>query len=151
MPASAVTNESIDIIRTLTSDVWNGRDYDRLSEFQTKDYVQHGPFNGMELHGSDEVADSIRMYHEAFSDLEMTEEIVFSDESGEYVCGLWTGRGTNDGELMGIPATDQEVEITSLGIYHVEDGHVTEGWVLADIIDLFQQLGIEPDMETLAA
>ncbi|MFP9190821.1 nuclear transport factor 2 family protein [Natronosalvus vescus] len=58
--ATAPGMQSIEIVRQFNSDVFNGRDYDRLAELQTEDYVQHGPMTGMELHGTDESVESMR-------------------------------------------------------------------------------------------
>ncbi|MFP9190820.1 ester cyclase [Natronosalvus vescus] len=90
------------------------------------------------------------MFHAAFSDLEATEGIQFSDESGEYVCSAYTYRGTHDGDFMGIPPTDTEAEIQGLVINRIEDGRIAEAWVLADFLGLLQQVGVVPSMEDVA-
>lgn len=148
MPATATSKQSIDLVRRFNSDVFNGRDYDRIPDFQADDYVQHGPMPGMELHGNESV-ETMRMFHAAFSDLEATEELAFGD--GEYVCAYYTYRGTHDGEFMGIPATDVEAEVPGVTINRIEDGKIAETWVMADFLGLLQQVGVVPPMDELAA
>lgn len=150
MAATAPGTQSIDLVRQFTNDVFNGRDYDRIAELQTDDYVQYGPLTGMELHGTQEAIESMRMFHAAFSDLEATEKLQFSDEVGEYVCTLYTYRGTHDGDFIGIPPTDVEAEIPGIVINRIEDGKIAEGWVLADFLGLLQQIGVVPPMHEVA-
>lgn len=151
MPATTVNQASIDLINAMSADVWNGRDYGRLDDLVTEDFVQHGPVTEMELSGRDELEANIRQYHEAFSDLESTVNLVFSDESGEYVCAHLTNSGTHDGELMGIPPTEIEGSVDVIGIYRVDDGRIAESWIVADVYSLFNLLGTTPESGPFAA
>ena len=151
MAATSVNQASIDLINTLSDDVWNGRDYDRLNDLVTADFVQHGPVTEMELSGRDELEANIRQYHEAFSDLESTVNLVFCDETGEYVCAHLTNSGTHDGTLMGIPASDNEGEVDVIGVYRIDDGMIAESWIVADMYTLFDVLGTFPESNPFAA
>lgn len=145
MAATAVNQNSIDLVTTLSEEVWTGRNYDRLDELVSDDVVQHGPVTGMELSGRDELVENIRQYHEAFSDLQSNVDLVFSDEAGEYVCAHLTNSGTHDGELMGMPATDVEGAINVITIHRIENDQIAESWVLGDMFGLFTQLGSFPE------
>lgn len=151
MPATTVNQASIDLINAMSADVWNGRDYGRLDDLVTEDFVQHGPVTEMELSGRDELEANIRQYHEAFSDLESTVNLVFSDESGEYVCAHLTNAGTHDGPLMDIPATDNAGMVNVIGIYRIDDGKIAESWIVADMYTLFDVLGTFPERNPFAA
>lgn len=151
MPATAVNQGSIDLINAMSEDVWNGRNYDRISDLVTADFVQHGPVTTMELSGPDELEANIRQYHEAFSDLESTVNLVFGDETGEYVCAHLTNTGTHDSELMGIPATGNEGAVDVIGIYRIDDGKIAESWIVGDMYTLFDILGTFPENNPFAA
>lgn len=151
MAATAADNRSFDLVRTFNDDVFNGREYDRMADILAEEYVQHGPMAGMELHGVEEATKSMRMFHDAFSDLEATEELAFSDETGEFVCTAYTYRGTHDGELMGIPPTDVEAEVQGMDIHRIEDGKIAEAWIQADFLALLEQIGVVPSMDDIAA
>ena len=151
MAATASSAHSIDLVRQFTRDVFNGRDYDCISELQAEDYVQHGPLTGMEVHGSEESEETTRMFHAGFSDLEATEEFSFSDEAGEYVCTLMTYRGTHDGDLMGVPPTDEEVEVRGIVVNRIDDGEIAEAWASVDFAGVLQQVGVAPSMDEFAA
>lgn len=145
MATTEVNQASMDLITTLSEEVWNDRNYDRLDDIVTDDVVQHGPMTGMEITGRKELEANIRQYHEAFSDLESTVEFMFSDESAEYVCAYLTNSGTHDGELMGIPPTDDSGAINVAAIYRIEDGKIAESWVIGDMYGLFTQIGAFPE------
>jgi len=150
MAATSTSTQSIDLVRQFNSEVFNSRDYDRIYDIQTEDYVQHGPLMGMELHGNEESLETMQMFHAAFSDLEATEEFAFASDDGEFVCSHYVYRGTHDGDLMGIPATDAEAETRGTVVNRIEDGKIAEAWILADFLGLFQQVGVIPAMDELA-
>src|SRR5439155_461705 len=54
------------------------------------------------------------MYHSAFSDgrIEIDDQIA----DGDLVVTRWTGKGTQDGELMGMPPTGKWVEVSGITI-----------------------------------
>jgi predicted ester cyclase len=51
--------------------------------------------------------------------------------------------GTHQGEFMGIEGTGKKINLKYMDFWKVEDGKITENWVLLDIIGLFRQLGID--------
>lgn len=145
MTATAVSENSIDLVEQFSRDVFNGKEYSRMSELFAEGYVQHGPQTGMEIHGVEEYEETLRMFHTAFPNLESTQEFVFSDDTGEFVCTVYTNRGTHSGEFMGIPATEADVEVPGIAVQRVKDGKIVKGWVAADFNGLLQQIGIAPD------
>lgn len=148
MAATAPIEESIDVVRTFNSEVFNNRNYDEATEIQSEQYVQHGPFTGQEL-DREESLENLKMFHAAFSDLEATEEFAFSD--GEFVCTRYTYRGTHDGDLMALPGTDQKGEVAGTVINRIEDGKIAEAWVLVDFLGLLQQLEVVPDLDEISS
>ena len=84
------------------------------------------------------------MYRTAMPDLEVVVEDAFG--SGDRVCTRWTARGTNDGELMGMPPTGKRVEITGNSIDRFDaDGKVVETWDQWDNAGFMTQLGLTPE------
>ena len=134
--------ESIGIVREYNRTVFNNKEYDKIGELQHEEYVQHGPIPGMEVEGNAESLETMRMFHNAFPDLEGTEEFAFTD--GEYVCTFYTYRGTHEGEFMGLEPTDESVETTGIVINRIEDGKIAEAWVVADFLSVLQQVGAMP-------
>ena len=48
------------------------------------------------------------------------------------------------GELLGIPATNKEVETEGIAIHRVRDGKIVEYWAVSDIARVLQQVGALP-------
>ena len=51
-----------------------------------------------------------------------------------------------DGELMGIPASGNPVEMRSIDIWRVEDGMFAEHWDELNLVEMFQQMGALPPL-----
>lgn len=65
---------------------------------------------------------------------------------GEYVCetGWPNMRLTlSQGGWMGIAPPNKEVLLRSLDFWRMENGLIRENWVLVDILDLYQQIGVD--------
>lgn len=57
----------------------------------------------------------------------------------------WTYRGTfQNGEMFGVTATGQSVEVTGMTIHQIEDGTVRREEGVVDNLTLMQQLGLSP-------
>jgi predicted ester cyclase len=63
----------------------------------------------------------------------------------------WTGRGTQQGELMGIAPTGKQVTVTGVVITRFRGGKAAEDWELIDTLGMLQQLGAVPAPEQAAA
>ena len=50
---------------------------------------------------------------------------------------------------MGIPATNNEVEIAGMTLLRFEDGKAVEDWGLYDALGMMQQLGVAPAPQPL--
>ena len=53
----------------------------------------------------------------------------------------WTGRGTHDGDLMGVPASGNRAEISGITINRVAGGRISETWTNYDALGMMQQIG----------
>ena len=98
-----------DIVERFTDKAWNGGDLDLIDELFATDYVGHDAPRPEPVHGPEGMKDFLRMYHHAFSDAHITLDDVLV--AGDKVVTRWTGTGTHDGDLMGIPATGQADQV----------------------------------------
>jgi predicted ester cyclase len=55
-----------------------------------------------------------------------------------------TFRGTHQGELMGIPASNKSVEIRGINIHKIGGGKMMEAGTVLDMMGLMQQIGVIP-------
>ena len=149
MAATAAEKRSIGVVRDFNDHIFNDRQYDRIGEYQSEDYVQHGPFPDGEVYGNDESLETLQLFHSAFSDVHA--EVVFRFGDGEYVCTRYHYTGTHDGPLMEIAPTDVECEVPGTVVNRIEDGKIAEAWVSLDLMGLLQQVGVVPEMAEISA
>ena len=119
----------------------NTHDPDAVDRFVAEDYVNHIAFvaDGREAN---------RQFWTAFfaglPDVRVTmEDLVVS---GDRVVGRFVYRGTHTGDLMGIPATGQPVEMRSIDIWRVQNGMFVEHWDELNLMQVFQQIGALPPL-----
>ena len=127
-------------------EAWNARDLDAFDEFIAADAVEHDPQNPFrEMRGPEGAKRNAEMYHSAFTDgrFEAHEQIA----EGDFVVTRWTAKGTNDGELMGMPPTGKGVEIEGIGIDRIVNEKIVESWSCWDTLGMMQQLGVVPEAQ----
>jgi predicted ester cyclase len=88
---------------------------------------------------------AVNLYHSAFPDVQITVEDQIAE--GDKVVTRWTGRGTHQGEFMGVPPSDNRVEITGITINRVSEGKLAEAWAIYDALGMMQQIGAMPSPE----
>jgi len=86
--------------------------------------------------------DYVGMYRAAFPDLQQTIEDQFAE--GEKVATRLTGRGTHQGDLMGIAPTGNRIEAPGIVINRISSGKIAESWANYDAMGMMQQLGVLP-------
>jgi len=131
------------ISRRLIEEVWNKGDLDVVDELIASDYVFHDPA-APEVRGPEGLKQLVSMYRTAYPDLHFTIEDQIAE--GDKVANRWTATGTHQGELMGIPATGEQVTTTGISITRYEAGKAVAEWANWDTLGMLQQLGVIPPM-----
>jgi steroid delta-isomerase-like uncharacterized protein len=131
-----------DIVRRLGVEPWEGN-LGVIDELVSPDYVGHDP-SQPDLLGPDGVKGFITTYLSAFPDGRITIDEQLAE--GELVATRWTGRGTHQGELMGIPATGKQVTVAGITLSRLKGGKVVEEWSNWDTLGMLQQLGVVPEL-----
>lgn len=78
----------------------------------------------------------------AFPDFKYTLEDEVAE--GDMVVHRLTGRGTMQGEFLGMPATGKQATWQEIHIGRFEDGKIAEHWATVDQMGMMQQLGLLP-------
>ncbi len=119
----------------------NTHEPDLVDRFVAEDYRNHNPF----------VADGRQAnrhfwttFFAALPDLSATMEDVVT--CGDRVVGRFIYRGTHSGELLGIPASGNQVEMRSIDIWRVEEAMFVEHWDELNLMEVFQQMGALPPL-----
>ena len=84
-----------------------------------------------------------------FPDLLHTIEDMIAE--GDKGASRFTGRGTHQGEFMGVPATGKQVVLTGLIVNRVVGDELAEQWHEFDSVGLMQQIGAIPAPEGATA
>ena len=75
-----------------------------------------------------------------FPDLQFTiEDMVAEDDK---VTTRFTEHGTQQGEMMGAPASGKRITVTGMSISRFENGKIVEVWGEFDRLGMVQQLGL---------
>ena len=119
----------------------NTHEPDLVDRFVAEDYRNHNAFVG---DGREANRQFWKAFFTALPDLSATMEDFVT--SGDRVVGRFVYRGTHTGELMGIPASGNPVEMRSIDIWRTEDGMFVEHWDELNLLEMFQQMGALPPL-----
>jgi len=116
-------------------------DWSVLDDYLADDFVMHNPpLPGLSLdrEGMKQAAEIFRQATPG------THEIPLQVAEGDLVVSWITGRGKHEGELLGIPATNKDIETDGIVIHRIRDGKIVEYRSVVDIAHVLQQVGALP-------
>jgi steroid delta-isomerase-like uncharacterized protein len=137
---SAEENKAI--TRRINDEVWTNGNVDVTDELIADEYVHTVVGAPEPIRGSQGFRELVTMYRSAFPDFRITTEEQIAE--GDVVVTRWTGSGTHQGDLMGIPATGKQATTAGITIDRFADGKLVAGWAIFDQLGLLQQLGAVP-------
>lgn len=136
---------SIDQNRKLVSEyyyaVGRAGDLTNLERFISPDYLDHNAESGGPR-GPDCVRAHFSAIRTTFPDFIMSVEHMVADR--EFVVTRVRGRGTHQGEWMGIPPSGRVVHLKGINVDRVESGRIAEHWGEADTVGMLFQMGVDP-------
>jgi steroid delta-isomerase-like uncharacterized protein len=130
------------VVRRFLEEVFSKGNLELVDDLFAPNYVLHDPAVQGEVRGPEGIKQYVDMYRSAYPDTRFTIEDQIAE--GDKVVTRWTGRGTHQGELMGIPPTGQEVTVTGIEFDRVSGGKLEETRVNYDALGMMQQLGVIP-------
>jgi steroid delta-isomerase-like uncharacterized protein len=140
------TEQNKTIVRRYWEEVWNQGNLAVVDELIAADFDGHpAPSDADFGRGPAGQKQLVGLYRGAFPDMRMTIDDMAAD--GERVVLRWTARGTNTGEMMGMPATGRPSTVTGIVINRLAAGKIVESWTNFDALGMMQQLGVIPTPE----
>ena len=133
----------------MLEEIFTEGNLDLADDLIAPDFVDHDSAMPEEVHGIEGFKDFVRMFRSAFPDLHV--EVQDQVAEGDKVATRWTASGTHEGELAGIPATGNWVEITGMEISRISGGKIAEIWDNYDVMGMMQQIGAIPSPEEAQA
>ena len=82
-----------------------------------------------------------RPFQAAFSDKVCVDEARLY--MGEWAAAFGRQEATHSGRFMGVDPTGKRVEIRYMDFWKVEDGKITDNWVMVDFPHVLAQLGVD--------
>jgi steroid delta-isomerase-like uncharacterized protein len=136
------TEENKAIVRRVNDEVWSEGHLDVIDELIADEFIATVVGAPEQIRGQQGFREFVVMYRTAFPDLRITVDEQFAE--GETVITRWTATGTNEGELMGMPATGKQATVAGININRISGGKLVAGWGLFDQLGLLQQIGAVP-------
>src|SRR3954453_156671 len=136
-----ISDENKAIALRLIDEVLNAHSLARFDELYDPNYVSHALPPGFSPDREGMRQYNIQ-YFQAFPDMDITVDGMIAE--GDWVAVYYTGTGTHQGELLGIPATGKQVSASAILSLRIVDGKIVEDRLDGDKLGLLQQLGVIP-------
>lgn len=136
------TDEPKDCYRDLIA-AFNEGEFDRLDDLVSDEFVLHEAGQSDPIRGPEGLKAFFEMYRTAYPDAHLEIDSLVAED--DIVAGRWTGTGTHDGDLMGVPPTGNEVTVMGMEFVRITDGKLVEGWEVIDSLGMFQQVDAIPE------
>ena len=135
-----MSEENKALIRRYIEELKNKENFSIIDELWTPDSIFHTP-HGRD-HGPEEFKKTRIAERKAFPDLRMEIDDIIAE--GDKVVIRWTERGTFKAHWGNIPPTGEKIEISGIMIFRLSGGKIMEIWDAFDLLNMWQQLGVNP-------
>jgi steroid delta-isomerase-like uncharacterized protein len=132
-----------ELVRRYIQAIDDNRDggWDFMDDFIAEDFVAHNPaIPGVALdrEGMKQAAEIFRAATPG------RHEISMQIGEDDLVVSLVIGKGVHAGDLLGVPATNRDVETEGIAIHRIRDGKIVEYWSVTDVAHVLIQIGALP-------
>ncbi len=135
-------DEALGLIARFHQRLWADGDLGAIDDTFDPDAVVH--MTGFDGSAVDTVrADAVR-YRGAFTDIESQVLALLAD--GDRVILHWSTVGRHIGQYGKVAATGRTVTMTGIDIFRLSGPRVSECWSMWDGLDVYDQLGVLPDL-----
>ena len=132
------TPEAEQLVRDFM-DLWDG-DFSKLDAVAESFVLRSPAVPEGEARGRETPEERIKAIHSGFPDFQMSMDDMLA--SDEVIMIEWTMSGTHEGEYLGGPPTDREMEVSGMSKILIGDDKVQEDRIYFDTREMFGQLGL---------
>ncbi len=132
------TKENKEVVRRMMN-IINSGDLSNVGEMLDDSYVYRSSA-GEEYRGVDGAKSLVNDYRQAFDNFELSLEELVAE--GDKVFMLYRQTGTHTGDLMGLEATNQDMDLLISGLITFKNGKMVEQFDTFDTLELMKQLGV---------
>jgi predicted ester cyclase len=133
--------ENEQLARRYFDEVCNQRRLDVADEIIAADHVSHDNQSPPAAPGPDGIKETVAIYQGTLDGHWEVHEVL---SVGDRVVTRWTGSGTHNAELLGVPPTGNDVSVEAISIMRIADGRIAETWTTWEALALAQQIGAVP-------
>jgi predicted ester cyclase len=119
-------------------DAMNDRDLERIRNYVTDDFVDHGLPPGVVPPGPDGYLATLRWVTET---LQVRYEVHHVVASGDLVAVHATAHGVHASDHLGVPATGRPFAMPTMHLFKRRDGRLSEHWGIRDEWSVLVQVG----------
>lgn len=135
--AQNTLQENKQLLANFGAEVFDKKELSSLHSYMHEGYIQHNPLVPQGLTGFKQFfAD----WFNAVPDWNYSLTKIVAE--GDTVWAYGTYSGTQQGDWLGIPATNKSYSIAAVDIFRIQDGKLAEHWDVIDVYGLFKQLGV---------
>jgi steroid delta-isomerase-like uncharacterized protein len=138
-----MSDENRALVRRFIDEVFNQGRLSVAEEVLAPDYVHHDPATGESGSGIEGLEHMVGFYRQAFPDFQITLEDQIA--TGDRVVERWTGSGTHQGSLRGMPPTGRSISAQGISIHRIANGRIAETWTCFDSAAMLRQIGVIPE------
>jgi len=131
------TSERVELVRDLYRTLYEEKQFDAVPRFYAPGAVRHGSLQGP-LEGREAIQGYLQAALGGLSDIEIAELHCLEDDLVVYDFEM---TATHTGEMLGVPPTGNQVEMTNAVLFDVEDGLVVDEWPRTDMLGLMAGIG----------
>lgn len=131
--------ENKTIVREFIDGLFTKGDLGAVDLYLAEDFVNHDPPFGA-TSDREGMRGAAAMFRAAFPDWHSNVGLLIGE--GDLVVEQFTASGTQQGEIMGVPATGRTVTLRGIQIFRLRDGRIVERWGRLDDLGVLSQLGL---------
>jgi steroid delta-isomerase-like uncharacterized protein len=125
------------LVREFYNTLWNQWRFEAAETLLSEDIMFRGSI-GITKKGRSGFIEYAKLIRQAFPDFHNTIEELIAE--GNKVAARLTYRGTHLGEILGRMPTYKPIEYAGVAIFTIEDGKISNVWVLGDLHSLIGQI-----------
>jgi steroid delta-isomerase-like uncharacterized protein len=137
-----MSQQNKDVMYRWFDEVWNKGQASAIDELLASDAVIHGlnDASGNPVTGSEVFRNFHNQFRSAFPDIVIDVEDCIAE--GDKVVARCHVRAKHSGPLVGLSATNADVDFNGIAIIRVENGKIAEAWNNFDFLTMNKQLGV---------
>jgi steroid delta-isomerase-like uncharacterized protein len=125
------------LVESYYENLWNKKDKTYIDKVLSDDIIFRSSL-GTQTHGKKEFEEYFDMITQALSTLYHSVESVLVDQDQVVVRVVYNGKHT--GKLLHYEPTNKRVQYYGASFFTIENGKITQVWVLGDLVTLYKQL-----------